>query len=140
MAAPAVYKQNLVTFSVGGIPIMDIAEDESISVTYDRQRIEKTLDINTGGLFSVRNGKPAAIEVPILQHSKWITILSNYKDLDMMIPICLSDNNAYGNGMKFISAHAMIQDPDFEYGSVAASRVFRFEVIHLSDVVLPGIL
>lgn len=137
MAKPAFYKQNKVIFSVNGIPMEDIAEDESISIEYDRERISKQLDIHEGGIFSLRSGKPARISVPVLQHSRWISILSAYRNAEQMVAISLEDKNDYGNAQVFVSAHAMIQDPNVEYGAEASSRVFVFEVIHLSDVTLP---
>lgn len=137
MARPAVYKQSKVIFSVNGVPMEDIAEDESISIEYDRERISKQLDIHEGGIFSLRSGKPARISVPVLQHSRWISILSAYRNAEQMVAISLEDKNDYGNAQVFVSAHAMIQDPNVEYGTEASSRVFVFEVIHLSDVTLP---
>lgn len=103
-ATPAVYKQSEVIFAVLGIPMEDIAEDEEISVEYDRDRITKQNDIKQGGIFSVRNGKPAKISVPILQHSRWHSVLANYRNLDQMIPVSLSDRNNYGSATTFIGA------------------------------------
>ncbi|MGL5717429.1 MAG: hypothetical protein ACRCX7_11080 [Cetobacterium sp.] len=137
MARPAVYKQSKVIFSVNGVPMEDIAEDESITVDYDRERITKQLDIHEGGIFSLRSGKPARITVPVLQHSRWISLLSAYRNAEAMVAISLEDKNDYGNAQVFVSAHAMIQDPNVEYGTEASSRSFAFEIIHLSDVVLP---
>ncbi|MEG0151555.1 MAG: hypothetical protein RR744_00050 [Cellulosilyticaceae bacterium] len=135
--APAVYKQNKVIFSVAGIPVEDIAEDEEITINYDRDRISKQLDIGKGGIFSVRDGNPATIEVPILQHSKWISILTNYKKLDKMVAISLEDKNDYNNTAMFVSAHAMIQNVPVSYGSEASSRTFVFEIMHLEDIIIP---
>ena len=137
IARPAVYKQSKVIFSVAGIPMEDIAEDESISIEYDRERISKQLDIHEGGIFSLRSGKPARITVPVLQHSRWISILSEYRNAEQMVPISLEDKNEYGNAQTFVAAHAMIQDPNVEYGTEASSRTFVFEIIHLTDVTLP---
>ncbi|MGL5713873.1 MAG: hypothetical protein ACRCX2_12695 [Paraclostridium sp.] len=137
MARPAVYKQSNVIFSVNGVPMTDIAEDESISIEYDRERITKQLDIHEGGIFSLRSGKPARISVPVLQHSRWLSILSAYRNAESMVAISLEDKNDYGNAMTFVSAHAMIQDPAVEYGTEASSRTFIFEIIHLSDVTAP---
>ena len=134
---PAVYKQNKVIFTVDGVPVNDIAEDSEIRVSYDRERISKQLDINKGGIFSLRDGKPATIEIEIMQHSEWMSILANYRNLEKMVAVSLSDMNSYGNKSSFVSAHAMIQDPEFSYGAEAASRTFRFEIIHLADVTLP---
>lgn len=136
---PAVYKQNKVIFSVAGIPVEDIAEDAEITINYDRDRISKQLDISKGGIFSVRDGNPATIEVPILQHSKWISILTGYKKLDQMVPITLSDMNEYGNTAMFVSAHAMLQNVPVAYGSEASSRTFVFEIIHLEDIITPEV-
>jgi hypothetical protein len=135
--AAAVYKQNKVIFTVGGVPVNDIAEDSEISVSYDRDRISKRMDINEGGIFSLKDGKPAAIEVEIMQHSEWISILANYRNTELTVPITLSDRNDYGNTTTFVAADAMIQDPSFSYGAEATSRSFRFEVLHLSDVTNP---
>lgn len=137
MARPAVYKQSKVIFSVNGVPMEDIAEDESITIEYDRERITKQLDIHEGGIFSLRSGKPAKISVPVLQHSKWISILSAYRNAEGMVAVSLEDKNEYGNAQTFVSAHAMIQDPNVEYGTEASSRTFVFEIIHLTDVTLP---
>lgn len=133
----AMYMQSKVVFSVGGIPVTDIAEGEEIRVTYDRESVSKTLSIEGGGLFNVRLGKPARIEVPILQHSRWISVLSNYKNLHQMVPISLSDMNDYGNTVTLASAHAMIQDPEVSFGEEATSRVFIFDIINLLDVTNP---
>jgi hypothetical protein len=135
--AGAVYKQSKVIFSVAGVPVNDIAEDSEISVTYDRDRITKQNDINEGGIFSLKDGKPAAIEVEIMPHSPWISILANYRNAELTVPISLSDKNDYGNTTTFIAADAMIQDPAFSYGSDATPRTFRFEVLHLTDVTNP---
>lgn len=137
MARPAVYKQSKVIFSVNGVPMEDIAEDESITIEYDRERISKQLDIHEGGIFSLRSGKPARITVPVLQHSRWISILSAYRNAEKMVAISLEDKNEYGNAQTFVAAHAMIQDPNVEYGTEASSRSFAFEIIHLTDVTLP---
>lgn len=137
MATPAIYKQSNVIFSVNGIPMVDIAEDESITIEYDRERISKQLDIHEGGIFSLRSGKPARISVPVLQHSRWISILSAYRNAETMVAVSLEDKNNYGNAQVFVSAHAMIQDPNVEYGTESSSRTFVFEIIHLSDVTLP---
>lgn len=137
MARPAVYKQSKVIFSVNGVPMEDIAEDESITIEYDRERISKQLDIHEGGIFSLRSGKPARITVPVLQHSRWISILSAYRNAEKMVAVSLEDKNEYGNAQTFVAAHAMIQDPNVEYGTEASSRSFAFEIIHLTDVTLP---
>lgn len=137
MATPAIYKQSNVIFSVNGVPMVDIAEDEAITIEYDRERISKQLDIHEGGIFSLRSGKPAKISVPVLQHSRWISILSAYRNAEAMVAVSLEDKNNYGNAQVFVSAHAMIQDPNIEYGTEASSRTFVFEIIHLSDVTLP---
>jgi hypothetical protein len=137
MARPAVYKQSKVIFSVNGVPMQDIAEDESISISYDRERISKQLDIHEGGIFSLRSGKPARISVPVLQHSRWVSILNAYRDSELMVAVSLEDKNEYGNAQSFVSAHAMIQDPAVEYGTEAQSRVYEFEIIHLSEITLP---
>jgi len=136
-ATPAVYKQEKVIFTIAGIPVDDIAEDSEITVEYDRDRITKQNDIRDGGIFSVRVGKPAKITVPIMQHSRWNTVLLNYRNLDKMIPISLSDRNDYGNGTTFITAHAMIQDSGASFGAEATSRSYVFEVMHLTDVTAP---
>lgn len=137
MARPAVYKQSRVIFSVNGVPMEDIAEDESITIEYDRERISKQLDIHEGGIFSLRSGKPARITVPVLQHSRWISLLSAYRNAEQMVAVSLEDKNEYGNAQTFVAAHAMIQDPNVEYGTEASSRSFAFEIIHLTDVTLP---
>ncbi len=137
MATPAIYKQSNVIFSVNGVPMVDIAEDEAITIEYDRERISKQLDIHEGGIFSLRSGKPAKISVPVLQHSRWVSILSAYRNAEAMVAVSLEDKNNYGNAQVFVSAHAMIQDPNIEYGTEASSRTFVFEIIHLSDVTLP---
>ncbi|MGL5716967.1 MAG: hypothetical protein ACRCX2_28385 [Paraclostridium sp.] len=137
MARPAVYKQSNVIFSVNGVPMTDIAEDESITIEYDRERISKQLDIHDGGIFSLRTGKPARITVPVLQHSRWLSILAGYRNAEAMVEVSLEDKNDYGNAMTFVSAHAMIQDPAVEYGTEASSRSFVFEIIHLSDITAP---
>lgn len=135
--APAVYKQHKVVFSVDGVPVTDIAEDEGITIEYDRERISKKLDMHEGGIFSLRSGKPARINVPILQHSRWISILAGIINAEKMVAISLEDKNEYGNTQSFISAHALIQDPNVEYGTEASSRVYVFEVIHLTDITAP---
>ncbi|MGL5051264.1 MAG: hypothetical protein ACRC6E_11675, partial [Fusobacteriaceae bacterium] len=99
----------------------------------------KQMDIHEGGIFSLRSGRPAKISVSILQHSRWISILSAYKNAELMVAISLEDKNEYGNAQSFISAHAMIQDPSVEYGTESSSRTFVFEIIHLSEVTLPDL-
>jgi len=134
----SIYKQSNVIFSVNGIPVTDIAEGEEIRVTYDRDRITKTLDISGGGIFNVRLGKPSRIEVPILQHSRWISVLANYKNTDQMVTVALSDMNDYSNTVTLASAHAMIQDPEISFGEEASSRTFVFDIINLLDVTNPS--
>lgn len=135
--APAIYKQHKVVFSVNGMPVTDIAEDEGITIEYDRERISKKLDMHEGGIFSLRSGKPARITVPILQHSRWISRLATLINAEQMVAISLEDKNDYGSTQSFISAYALIQDPNVEYGTEASSRSFAFEVIHLTDITAP---
>lgn len=139
MARPAVYKQKNVIFSVNGVPVKDIAEDSSITVEYDRERISKQLDIHNGGIFSLRSGKPARISIEIMQHSPWISILAGYRVAESMVAVDLNDLNYYGSSVQFASGHAMIQDPNVEYGTEASSRTFVFEIIHLADVTSPDL-
>ena len=134
---PAVYKQHKVFFTIGGIPVEDIAEDEAIQIEYDRDRISKKLDIHEGGIFSLRSGKPAKITVPTLPHSKWISRLDAIIKAEQMVPITLEDRNDYGNKQSFISAHALVQDPNVEFGTEASSRSYVFEVIHLITITVP---
>jgi len=138
-STPAIYKQDKVVFSLAGIPVDDIPEDGEITVEYDRDRITKQLDFEQGGIFSTKNGKPARISVPILQHSKWHVILSNYRNLDEMIVVSLADRNDYAGATTFIGAHAMIQDPSVSFGTDATSKTYVFEVMHLMDVTIPTV-
>lgn len=137
MATPAVYKQSNVILSVNGVPVEDIAEDDAISVDFDRDRITKQLDINNGGLFSVRGGSPARISVPIMQHSRWIAILAGYKAAETMVTVSLEDKNDYDSAAMFITAHAMIQDVPVAYGTEASTRTYIFEIINLQEIILP---
>lgn len=132
-----VYKQEEIKFKVAGITVNGIREESSIKVEFDRERISKTIDVNGGGLFNLRAGKPAKITVPILVNSKWNTILANYRNTGKMVPVSLMDMNKYSGRMNFVSGHAMIQDPGFDYGAEAGEVEYIFEVIHLSDISLP---
>ena len=134
---PNIYKQHKVVFSIAGVPVDDIAEDEEITIEYDRDRISKQLDIHEGGIFSLRSGKPAKITVPILQHSKWISRLDTIINAEQMIPITLEDRNEYGSRQSFIGAYALVQDPNVSFGSEASSRSYVFEVIHLQTITAP---
>lgn len=128
-----VYKLSEVIFSIATIPVEDIAEDAEIRVTYDRERITKTNDVNTGGLYNWRNAKPARVEVPILPNSPWVNALQNYRNLGEMISIALEDRNKYASRGKFICPKAMIQDPEIVFGSEAEPITFTFECIQLDD-------
>lgn len=132
-----VYKFSEVIFSIATIPVEDIPEDGEIRVTYDRERITKQNDVNTGGIYSWRHAKPARIEVPILPHSNWVAWLQNYRNQGKMIPIALEDRNAYNSRGKFICPKAMIQDAEVVYGADAQAQTFIFECIHLDDAYAP---
>ncbi len=135
--ATSIYKQSKVIFSIAGIPVTDIAEDGEITVEYDRDRVTKQNDINTGGIFSVRNGKPAKITVPIMRNSRWHTIISNYKNIDKMVAVSLADRNDYGSNKTYVSTHAMIQDAPDTFGADASSVGYVFEIVHLMDITAP---
>ncbi len=130
----AVYKQSDVIFSIFGIPVDDIPEEGEIRVTYDRSRIEKQKDTNLGGLFSWRNGKPGAIEVPILPHSRWVAYLMNYRNLGKMCAVSLKDENDYESKIHYESLYTMVQDPEKGYGANAEAMIFRFECMQLDDL------
>lgn len=138
MGAPSVYRQKKVVVAVGGIPITGIPEDEEITVEYDREHITKKLDINDGGMFSARAGKPARITVPILPNSRWISILNGYKATDKMVAITVTDANDYQAASTFISAYAVIQDSGASYGSEVSSRSFVFDVMNLIEISIPA--
>lgn len=128
-----VYKQSEVIFSVAGIPVEDIPEEGEIRVAYDRERITKQKDTEEGGLFSWRKGKPASIEVPILPHSRWVSVLMNLRNEGKMFPVILEDKNTYESKIKYVSLHTMVQDPEKGYGADAEAMTFRFECMQLDD-------
>lgn len=137
MSQSSVYKQKKVIVSAFGIPITGIPEDEEITIEYDREHVSKKLDVNDGGMFAVRAGKPARITVPILPNSRWVGILNGYKAIDKMVPITITDANPYNSASTFISADSLIQDSSATYGAETTSRSFIFEVMNLIEINIP---
>lgn len=132
-----VYKFSEVIFTVMAIPVDDMPEDGEITITYDRDRVTKTKDIQTGGLYNWRHGKPARVTVQILPHSQWVAALQNYRNLGMPVAIGIEDRNGYASKAKFVCEKAMIQDGEVSFGAEAAPVTFVFECMQLDDLYAP---
>lgn len=133
----AIYKYSEVIFAVNTIPVEDMPEDSTISIEYDRDRVTKQIDVNTGGIYSWKHGKPARVTIQVFQHSPWVSALQNYRNLGKPVAITIEDRNTYDSRAKFACAKAMIQDGAVEFGTDATAVTFTFECIHLDDAYVP---
>jgi len=134
MSVPYIYKQSNVKVSFESVVCTDIPEDEDIVVEYPEDHWTSQANIGGGGIYSARSSRKARITVPIMQGSKWISILNTYKLADKMITVTVSDNNSYDGASTFISAYSVIQDSGASYGTEASSRTFVFECMHILEV------
>lgn len=133
----AIYKYSEVIFSVFGIPVEDMPEESAIAIEYDRDRVTKQNDVNTGGIYSWKHGKPARVTIQVFQHSPWVSALQNYRNLGKPVAITLEDRNEYDSRAKFVCTKAMLQDSPVSFGTDAEALTFTFECIHLDDLYAP---
>lgn len=128
-----IYKFSEVIFSINTIPVDDIPEDGEISIEYDRDRVTKQIDVNTGGIYSWKHGKPARVTIQILPNSRWVNALQNYRNLGKPLAITIEDRNDYESKPKFVCGKAMVLDGDVSFGTDATPVTFIFECIQLDD-------
>lgn len=137
MATVDQYKFSEVHVTIAGFTIDDIPEDSTISVAYDREHITKQTDRRDGGIFGVKEGKPGNITIDIMQNSKWVTILTDYRLSNKMIPVTIMDRNKYDSRINLVATHCMIQDPALSFGTDPTARTFVFESMNMVDAVVP---
>lgn len=129
MAQPAVYKARNVITRVGGLILDDILEDGEIRIAYDRPNVTKQIDIHDGGIFSYKTGFPCTVTIPIMQNSRWITILNAYVTAGAMTSLVIRDANDYDSALVIDIKHCMLQTADVVFGSEATAREYVFEAI-----------
>ena len=132
----SIYKLSEVKFLAFGVPVEDMPEDGEIRIEYDRPRVTKLKDINRGGLYGWREGKPATVSIQVLPGSDWVARFQNYRNLGKTLPIAIVDNNDYAGKAKFICSKAMIQDGGVGYTSDPTPVDFVFECMQLDDAYL----
>lgn len=133
-----VYKAKDFAFTVSGIIVGDIAKDGDITISYDDDKVTKTLDTNVGGLYSVSSSNAGTITIPLMQSSAWLMVLADMAVASVPFPILAEDKNNYANKMKFICEKAMIkQIPTPSYGETAKTVEVVFDCINLKVVTLP---
>lgn len=128
-----IYKFSEVIVSINAMPVEDIPEDGEVTITYDRPRVTKQIDVNTGGIYSWKHGKPAQITFQVLPHSAWVNALQNWRNLGQPLAITIEDRNGYASRPKFVCGKAMVLDGDVSFGTDATPVTFTIECIQLDD-------
>ncbi len=131
------YKFTEVHVTIDGFTMDDIPEDSTISIAYDREHITKETDRRDGGIFGVKEGKPGNITIDVMQDSRWVAILSDYRLSNKMIAVTVMDRNKYDSRISLVATHCMIQDPALSFGTDPTARTFVFEAMNMVDEVSP---